>query len=170
MAQVNNKTTYTKSMRISTQVSGIVPSVYVPTPNIVVTGTSTAFTATTITDTTKDFTTLNIKVGDLISNPTNGLNSLITGITATQITFSVSNIFSATGAYNILSQTDPGSVAAYSGFVLYNCTSSVALAITATTLDGYAITLTLGAGVVCPIQLSAVTNNTNSYATLIALW
>lgn len=171
MAQVTNKTTYTRSLRIAPgSVSGIVPSIIVPTPNVSVTGTSTAFTANSITDTTKDFVALGVRVGDIISNPTNGLNSLITVVTTTQITFSVASIFAATGAYNVHSQTDAGSVAAYDGFVLYNTRTTTNAALTVRTLDNYTLNIQIPAGGICPIQLNGVTANGNAYGDIIALW
>lgn len=170
MSTTTNKTTYSKSWRLSTS-AAITPFSFLPYPNIGLSGTTTAFTATTITDTTKNFLTAGVKVNDILYNPANGINSLVDTVTATQITFKAaqSNMFSVNGAYQILTATDSGPAFTYDGFVVYN-TQSANRTLIVVTLDGVNLTVTIPAGGICPIQCSSINANSNAWGDLVALW
>lgn len=164
------KTTYTKSLRVA-QVLGSGATNLLPTPNDIVSGSTSAVGSNTLVDTTKNFITLGVKVGDLVVATASGTICPITGVAATTLTLNDGTFNSAGVAYTIYSQTDPGTVSPYRGAVLYNCLGSATGNVTVTTLDGYSLNVIIPAGQICPIQVVNVTAVAGvTWGQLIALW
>lgn len=164
---VTLRTSYTKAMRVAASVTGSAP--YLPTPNVIASGSSSGAGSLALVDTTKDFVALGVKVGDVVFNLSVGASCFVTSVSTTQLGLPVSNFISAGIPYAVYSQTDPGTVAAYaSGAVLYN-PSNATVSVTATTLDNTQLTITLLAGQLSPLQVSGV-NSPSTFGNLLALW
>lgn len=168
MSTITNKTTYTRSLRVA-QTLGVGVATLLPVPNVAVSGQTTALGSNSLIDTSKDFIANGVKVGDLVINTSAGTISRVTSVATTTLGMTDGNFNSIGVNYSVYSQSDSALVSAYSGAVLYNCSSSTITGVVVTTLDGYSLTIAIPAGAICPIQVSAVTTG-STWGNLIALW
>lgn len=170
MSQPTLKSTYAKSTRVAFTLGSGVTSL-LPTPNIVVSGSTTGAGVSQVVDSTKDFTARGVKVGDLVMNLSNGQITLISAVGTTTLNVADSYFNAGNIAYAVYSQSDIATVTPYVGAVLYNCLGAATGNITVTTLDGYSLNVVIPAGGICPIQVSAVTAVAGvTWGQLIALW
>jgi hypothetical protein len=171
MAQQTNASTYRKSVPVLFNATNPTrPGI--PIPQLITSGTATAGSGGGLVfDTSKDFIALGVKVGDLVVNTTSGIPGAVTAVnSATQITIQVAGVNPSTPYIIYQGNNQAGlSGTPWDGAVIFNARVSAA-PVQIKTVDGVAINVTIPANSVCPIQVSDVTSNSNSYNDLWALW
>lgn len=171
MPQPINRTGFSKALPIG-RTGG--SSTMLFTPNVRTSGTATNLTAFKLIDTSKNFTTINVSVGDIVvaTNGANaGLTSVVTAIdSATTLSLSLDIIPGINTTYTIYSQGSYETVAPYVGAILYNASNALSGQITGTTLDGTVVNFYIPIGGTFPLLIASVSANSNIYGNIIALW
>jgi len=136
----------------------------IPMPNVIVTSTATATTANKLVDTTKNFTSLGIQVGDIVYNTTTSTAATVTNVdSATQLSLNA-NIMTSTNAYTLYLGTNiAGSV---EPCVLYVGTSGNIKVVTA---GGDEVTF-VGVSGFFPVQVIRVLFTGTTATNIVALW
>lgn len=124
--------------------------------------TITGGTTTTLIDSTADFITLGVMIGDLIWNTTTNTYSIVTGITnATTLTVADA-ILAATNTYSLYGYNT------YEGAVLY---VGGAGNIAVETFGGDVVTFNgVNAGQFLPVQVMKVKSTNTTATNIVALW
>jgi len=136
----------------------------IPMPNVIVTSTATATTANKLVDSTKNFTSLGIQVGDIVYNTTTSTAATVTNVdSATQLSLNA-NIMTSTNAYTLYSGTNiAGST---EPCVLYVGTSGNIKVVTA---GGDEVTF-VGVSGFFPVQVVRVFATGTTATNIVALW
>ena len=143
----------------------VVPSdtIDIPDPGLAITSsTDTAGTSSKLTDTSKNFNTLNVKVGDIIHNTTDDTIATVTAIDSDTVLSISANIMASSDAYTIFSVPDKAS-----GCVLYVGTAGNVSVITR---GGDEVLFTAKpAGTFVPVQVTRVKATGTTASTILAL-
>tara|TARA_B100001093_G_C26620438_1_gene924342 strand:- start:300 stop:773 length:474 start_codon:yes stop_codon:yes gene_type:complete len=125
-------------------------------------GTDTAGTSSELTDSTKNFNALKVKVGDVVHNTTDNTSATVTAIVGDEVLSISANIMAVGEAYKIFSapKTTPASV-------LYVGTAGDVAVITN---GGDEVTFTgVPAGTFIPVQVKRVKSTGTTASTILAL-
>ena len=143
----------------------VVPSdtIDIPDPGFALaSSTDTAGTSSKLTDTSQNFNTLNVKVGDIIHNTTDNTVATVTAIDSDTVLSISANIMANSEAYTIFSVPDKASAC-----VLYVGTAGDATVITS---GGDEVKFTgLPAGTFVPVQVTRVKSTGTTASTILAL-
>ncbi len=137
----------------------------IPMPNVIVTSTTTGVNTGKLIDTTKNFTSLGIQVGDIVYNNTGSLAATVTNVdSATQLSLNAT-IMTIGSNYTLYSGTNiAGTV---EPCVLY---IGVGGSLNVTTAGGDVVNFVgIGAGTFLPVQVIRV-NSVVTATDIIALW
>jgi hypothetical protein len=150
----------------------VIPSEYtnIPMPNVIVTSTATATTASKLVDSTKNFSSvgtnpLNVQVGDTVYNTTGSTAATVTNVDSATVLSLNANIMLSTNAYTLFSGTNiAGSV---EPCVLY---VGVGGTLNVTTAGGDVVDFVgIASGTFLPVQVIRV-NSVVTATDIIALW
>ncbi len=145
----------------------VIPSVNtnIPMPNVIVTSAATSTTANKLVDSTKNFITLGVKVGDIIYNTTGNSAATITNVdSATQLSLNA-NIMTSGDNYTLYLGTNIAG--AIEPCVLY---VGVGGNLNVTTAGGDVVNFVgIAAGTFLPVQVIRV-NSVVTATDIIALW
>jgi hypothetical protein len=143
----------------------VVPSdtIDIPDPGLAITSsTDTAGASSKLTDSTKNFNALNVKVGDIIHNTTDNTVATVTAIDGDEVLSISANIMALGEAYTIFSVPDKASAC-----VLYVGTAGNVSVITR---GGDEVLFTaIPAGTFVPVQVTRVKVTGTTASTILAL-
>jgi hypothetical protein len=162
MAQVTNKTTYTSAIKVAVGTNPI------PLPYVITSGMITSSGGTTLNDTSKNFITLGVSVGDVIYNTTAGTSNVITTVAATALG-TAAGTYTLNDTYTIYQASNFARGGVGQGAVLWNGSSTTAT-MTVTLLDGTSLSnISLGVNQILPIQVLAITSLSGAF-NVYAMW
>lgn len=129
-------------------------------------GAATTITTNKLIDSGANFTTLNVKVGDIVWNTTSGTAAYVTNVdSATQLSLSFNAFGTLSEQYRLFAASDMFGF--QSACYLYITTGGT---LRVTTAGGEVLQYTAVSSTICPVQVTRV-HSTNTGATgLIALW
>jgi hypothetical protein len=159
------KTTFTRALRV-------IPTdnADVPTPYVISTGTNTSAVTNQLVNTAGNFINLNVAVGDIVYNTTDGTAATVVSVTSATVIVLNANIFAATGKNYVIYQDSPQTSGGNNGcFLFIGGAGNVAV----TTIGGDDITFNaVPVGTILPVQVLKVkASGSGTTATLInALW
>ena len=168
MPSTTINTVYRKALRVAASTVGGAP--LIPTPNRLAIGSSTSGGTNQLIDNTKNFNTLGVKAGDVVINTQNGaVCYVLSVVNSTTLSIGANNFSVGSIGYEIYSQSDSGTVSAYSGgVVLWNVTTT-SKAVAVLNLDGVTMNINIPAGAICPMMVADVTTN-SGWGDIVALW
>lgn len=159
------KTTYTRALRVIPTDNAVVPS-----PQTIGAGTNTSVVANQLVNTAGNFVNLNVAVGDVVYNTTDGTAATVVSVTSATVVVLNADIFAATGKAYVIYQQSPQTSYGNAGcFLFVGGAGNVAV----TTIGGDDVTFNaVPVGTVLPVQVLKVkSSGSGTTATLInALW
>lgn len=159
------KTTFSRALRVIPTDNAVVPFV-----QDIKTGTNTSAVTNQLVDSTGDFVNLNVAVGDVVYNITDGTAATVVSVSSATVIVLNANIFAATGKTYVIYQQSAQTGLGNPGCFLYvGGAGNVAV----TTLGGDDITFNaVPVGTILPVQVLKVkSSGSGTTATLInALW
>lgn len=141
------------------------PNTNIPMPNVIVTSAATSTTANKLVDSTKNFITLGVQVGDIVYNTTSANAATVTNVdSATQLSLNA-NIMTSGNNYTLYLGTNIAG--AIEPCVLY---VGVGGSLNVTTAGGDVVNFVgIAAGTFLPVQVIRV-NSVVTATDIIALW
>jgi len=159
------KTTFTRALRVIPTDNAVIPSI-----QDISTGTNTSVVANQLVNSAGNFINLNVAVGDVVYNTTDGTAATVVSVTsATEVVLNA-NIFAATGKTYVIYQQSAQTGSGNTGcFLFVGGAGNVAV----TTIGGDEVTFNaVPVGTILPVQVLRVKSSASgTTATLInALW
>lgn len=159
------KTTFSRALRVIPTDNAVVPS-----PQPIITGTNTSAITNQLVDASVDFVNLNVSVGDVIYNITDGTAATVISVLSSTVVVINSNIFTSTGKTYVIYQQSAQTSYGNSGcFLFVGGAGNVAV----TTIGGDDVVFNaVPVGTILPVQVLKVkSSGSGTTATLInALW
>lgn len=159
------KTTFSRALRVIPTDNAVVPSA-----QTISTGTNTSAVTNQLVNTSGDFVNLNLAVGDVVYNTTDGTAATVVSVSSATVIVLNADIFAATGKTYVIYQQSPQTSYGNNGcFLFIGGAGNVAV----TTIGGDDVIFNaVPVGTVLPVQVLKVkSSGSGTTATLInALW